>query len=172
MNDFEKQLQEDINRLPKSIEPEKELWTGIDIALNTKQSEEGAKNSSKKAVTSVSWNSSWAIAASFVFIAVVGWFGFQAEVLDKSLEPSQLVTLLEDQHKQQKEALLVSFKDVTPLTENWESQLVELDEAATAIKLALKEDPNNRALLKMLQQVYQQQISLIETVYSSKWQKI
>ena len=106
MNDFEKQLQEDINQLPKSIEPEKDLWTGIDIALNKEYSKDGAAAHTKKAVSPTSrnsswnsaWNNPWALAASFAIIAFVSWFGFQSQSVDKVLEPDQLVTLLEAQH--------------------------------------------------------------------------
>ena len=68
--------------------------------------------------------------------------------------------------------LLVSYQKAQPITDNWQTQLEELDAAAEAIKPALKTDPNNKALLQMLQQVYQQQLSLIETVYNPKWQAI
>ena len=44
--------------------------------------------------------------------------------------------------------------------------------AADAIKAALENDPNNMALLRMLQSVYQQQIDLIERVHAPKWQQI
>ncbi|WP_346993140.1 hypothetical protein [Alteromonas gracilis] len=47
-----------------------------------------------------------------------------------------------------------------------------MDDAADAIKTALKEDPDNSALIKMLHHVYQQQIALIERVHAPKWQQI
>lgn len=171
MNDFEKHLQDKINQLPKCVEPEKELWTGIEIALNSSVVDDKG-TPSKKVFDSGSWNKPWVLAASFAFIAVLSWFGLQSNNGTVTASPEQLVALLAQQHQEQKEALLVSYKESVPLTQNWQAQLSELDDAAEAIKVALKEDPNNKALLKMLQQVYQQQISLIENVHSPKWQKI
>ncbi len=174
MSDFERKIQEEINRLPKCIEPEKELWTGIEIALHASQkkdnSEDNKRSESPRKI--IPKNSVFALAASITFIAFLGWFGTQQGYFIESDYPSQLVASLEKQHIQHKEALLVSFEGGTPLTQNWQEQLTELDEAAVAIKSALKEDPDNVTLLKMLQQIYQQQISLIEKVYAPKWQKI
>ena len=67
--------------------------------------------------------------------------------------------------------MLVRFQEQPALTHNWQEQLTELDEAADAIKAALENEPNNMALLKMLQSVHQQQINLIERVHSPKWQQ-
>ena len=79
---------------------------------------------------------------------------------------------MQTQHQEQKRALLVSFSNKTPLSSDWQKQMQELDEAEKAILSALENDPDNHALLKMLQQVYQQQLSLIENVYNPKWQAI
>ncbi|AGH47072.1 hypothetical protein C427_4973 [Paraglaciecola psychrophila 170] len=49
---------------------------------------------------------------------------------------------------------------------------MELDDAADAIKTALENEPNNMALLKMLQSVHQQQINIIERVHSPKWSQL
>ena len=74
--------------------------------------------------------------------------------------------------QKQKQALLVHFAGQPALTNNWQEQVAELDKAELAIKAALKNEPNNMALLKLLQNVYQQQISLIERVHSPKWSQI
>jgi hypothetical protein len=64
---------------------------------------------------------------------------------------------------------LIRFQDQPALTQNWQDQLTELDDAAVAIKMALRNESNNMALLKTLRYVHQQQINLIERVHSSKW---
>jgi hypothetical protein len=67
---------------------------------------------------------------------------------------------------------LVRFQDQPALTQNWQDQLTGLDDADDAIKTALENKPNNMALLKMLQSVHQQQITLIERMHSPKWQQL
>ena len=81
----------------------------------------------------------------------------------------RLVSQLSQQHEEQKQFLLTGYAQQPALTDNWQAQLTELDEAATAIKTALREDPNNAAMVNMLQQVYQQQIKLIQSVHRPGW---
>lgn len=83
-----------------------------------------------------------------------------------------LVNVLSRQHEQQKQQLLVRFQDQTAVTDDWQTQIQELEDAAAAVKLALKQDPDNTALLGMLQHIYQQQLLLIERVHAPKWQQI
>lgn len=83
-----------------------------------------------------------------------------------------LVNVLSRQHEQQKQQLLVRFQDQAAVTDDWQTQIQELEDAAAAVKLALKQDPDNTALLGMLQHIYQQQLLLIERVHAPKWQQI
>ena len=76
------------------------------------------------------------------------------------------------QHEEQKSVLLASYAQSPELTSNWQAQLQELEEAANAIASALQSDPENIALLKMLQQVHQKQLQLIESVHAAPWQTI
>lgn len=182
MSEFNKKLDEQLAQLPKSIEPEKDLWVGIEHALNRVEhsqfEQSHAANDTPNnppsllVVSSRNQTPLWGMAAAVTFVALIGWLGFQGAGLPKQVSSADLVAQLEQQHVEQKQALLVSYQTQEPLTKDWQSQLSELDAAANAIKAALEEDPNNKALLQMLQQVYQQQLSLIETVYNPKWQAI
>jgi len=58
------------------------------------------------------------------------------------------------------------------LTDNWQVQLQELEDAEQAIKQTLENEPKNKALLSMLAQVYQQQLDLINKVHAPRWQHI
>lgn len=198
MSEFEKKLKAQLEQMPPSIEPEKDLWVGIEHALNraedaryaphqgTNDNEQGAESQSRPSVSSPNGkvrkkptltlvkrgNPMLSMAAAVASVAVLGWFGFQQQAVTQAPTMASVVEQLEKQHIEQKQALLVSYQSSQPVTSDWQAQLSELDSAATAIKAALKEDPNNKALLHMLQQVYQQQLSLIETVYNPKWQAI
>ena len=175
MKTFEQALQKQIEELPKSVDPQRDLWAGIDIAIA--ESSVSKASEAKKEKENNKWfiqpGYSLAMVASVAFIAVLVWFGNNHRPqLEQIPAMNQLVVMLEQQHSQQKQALLTHYAGQEAVTDNWQEQLLELDKAAEAIKVALKNDPNNMALLKMLQQVHQQQISLIETVYQPKWQKI
>ncbi len=66
----------------------------------------------------------------------------------------------------------MQYQNQPALTDNWQQQLTELEDAERAIKQALENEPENPALLKMLAQVYQQQLDLINKVHAPKWQTI
>lgn len=158
-HDFDKRLATELEQLPKEQLPQRDLWSGIDYAL---QQEQQAK---PKATVKY-----MATAAAVAMVTSLVWLNTQAPV--QQIQGNDLVQLLSEQHQQQKQQLLVSFEQQPALTDNWQQQLQELDDAAEAIKKALQQDENNLALLKMLQQVHQQQIDLIERVHAPKWRKI
>lgn len=161
MNDseFDSLLKQQIDRLPRHKQPRRDLFQGIELAL-------ADDSPSKSRVTP----KLYLLAASFAVFGLLGWLSFSQQ--SDMLSGEDLITALSEQHQQQKNALLVRFKDQPALTQNWQQQISELDEAAQAIKTALKNEPNNMALLKMLQSVHQQQINLIERVHSAKWSQI
>ena len=163
---FEDELQQQLAQLNKDRLPERDLWQGIELALANQETAKPFNSSEVR----VSGSKLYAIAATFAVLAMFGWMSFQQQ--SPALVGDSLVLALSEQHQQQKSALLVKFQDQPALTQNWQEQLVELDEAAVAIKSALSNEPNNMALLKMLQSVHQQQINLIERVHTPKWLKI
>lgn len=150
-----------IDEQQRDKQPERDLWPGIEQALV------------RESVTQVKAKSaikpSFAIAASVLIAVFVGWFGFES---GKSIQGEALVAALSEQHQSQKQSLLIRYKDSPATTSNWQEQLDELDKAATAIKAALNEDPNNAALLKMLKHVYEQQMQIIERVHQPAWNQI
>ena len=166
-NDFESALKQQLGGLQKEQMPERDLWQGIEIAL----ANEPAPNEIKEEQPAAQGQPKlWAVAAAVGFVGVLSWYGMNQP--QTALTQEDLVAALSSQHEAQKDELLVQFEGQPALTQNWEQQLKELDEAADAIKAALKQDPNNVALLKMLQNVHQQQIDLIERVHAPKWQQI
>ncbi|QJR81360.1 hypothetical protein CA267_011515 [Alteromonas pelagimontana] len=167
-NNFETELQKQLESLPKEKPPQRDLWKGVELGLEAPHHAAARRSSG----SSFKWIG---IAASFALVVLVGWFGLQENAphqSDKVISGEALVQALSQQHEDQKQALLVKFEGHEAFTQNWQQQLTELDEAAGAIKAALKQDPDNTALLQMLQNVYQQQILLIERVHAPKWQQI
>ncbi|MDF2180311.1 hypothetical protein P2G88_18800 [Aliiglaciecola sp. CAU 1673] len=158
--EFEKALAVQLEQLPREQQPERDLWPGIEHALN-RQSHAPLEPTKRN-------GQYWGMAAAVAMVGMLSWFGVQ------QIGPDQddLAARLSAQHQAQKQALLAKFTDQPALTENWQQQLKELDDAAMAIRKALENDPDNMAMLQMLQQVYQQQIDLIEKVHAPKWQQI
>ncbi|MFC6440645.1 hypothetical protein [Bowmanella sp. JS7-9] len=151
---FDQQLQQQIDALPKDVRPERDLWQAIERGIDTHVAPKKRP---------------YGIAAA---IALFGLVGTLVVVQQRDDAQQSLLAQLSSQHKQQVDSLLVKYAEQPALTDNWQAQLQQLDDAASAIKKALKEDPDNMALLKMLTQVHQQQIDLIEKVHAPQWQQI
>jgi hypothetical protein len=158
---FEVSIVSQLAEVNKAQLPDRDLWPGIELALSCEPS---------KPSNAVVEKRMYLVAAAVGIFGLIGWLSVNQYPV--SLTGDDLVVSLSKQHLDQKNALLVRFQDQPALTQNWQNQLTELDDAAEAIKTALQNDPNNMALLKMLQNVHQQQINLIERVHSSKWSHI
>jgi hypothetical protein len=158
---FEQALVKQLSDVNKEQQPDRDLWPGIELALSSEVADTTRVAVGKKM---------YLVAATVAMFGLIGWLSINQQLVSHTGD--DLVASLSQQHLEQKNALLVRFQDQPALTQNWQSQLTELDDAAGAIKTALENEPNNMALLKMLQSVHQQQINLIERVHSPKWSQI
>ncbi|MED5487852.1 MAG: hypothetical protein VYD38_01845 [Pseudomonadota bacterium] len=165
MSNFDDELAQHISEISKEKQPERDLWRGIELGITSQQDD-----ASSSTVTSKQW---MAIAASVCLVTVL-WFAapFAFKADESRSDGYALIDAMSMQQQQQVNSLLASYESTTALTEDWQEQLKELDDAADVIKAALKDDPDNSALIKMLHHVYQQQIALIERVHAPKWQQI
>ncbi|MDO6477470.1 hypothetical protein Q4520_18770 [Alteromonas sp. 1_MG-2023] len=176
MSDKESELNKALERLPKEMKPERDLWTGIALSIEAGEMEKQESAGKKVPVSRLRY---MAMAASlllvtslFIFIKPSEHSGNNSDKGGGDASGQALVNVLSRQHEQQKQQLLVRFQDQSAVTDDWQTQIQELEEAAAAVKLALKQDPDNTALLGMLQHIYQQQLLLIERVHAPKWQQI
>ena len=154
--DFETFLAESINNSETQIAPQKDLWQGIEKAIS---------NPATKECESSMWPKLAGIAACSVAALLSVQLVFNSSAQNTSVAMS-------DFFAEQKQTLLVQYQNQPALTDNWQQQLTELEDAERAIKQALENEPENPALLKMLAQVYQQQLDLINKVHAPKWQTI
>ncbi|KAF7787482.1 hypothetical protein PRUB_a4878 [Pseudoalteromonas rubra] len=145
--------QQDQDQLP---EPQRDLWQGIEKAINVSSTE-------------VPSRSPWIKLAGVAACVSAGLLSWQVIMT----QPRQdTMTHMSAFFEQKKQTLLVQYEAQPALTKDWQGPLQELEEAEQAIKLALMKDPDNAALLKMLAQVYQQQLDLITKVHQPQWQQI
>ncbi|WP_088332303.1 hypothetical protein [Lacimicrobium sp. SS2-24] len=156
-HNFDNTLEQQLRQLPKERQPQRDLWPGIEHALNAEIAPANGRKVS-------------ALVASVLAVGMLGWMSLSYIPASNPSQP--LATVLSEQHQQQKAYLLATYADQPALTDNWQAQLKELDDAALVIKQALEQDPQNMALLKMLKQVHQQQIDLIERVHTPRYQQI
>ena len=154
---FDDYLSESLTHLNKDIAPQKELWNGVERAIIT--------NNAPGKSHRPTWVKLSAIAACSTAALVSAALFFTTPQANTALAMSEFFT-------EQKQSLLVQYKTQTALTNNWQVQLQELEDAEKAIKQTLENEPHNKALLSMLAQVYQQQLDLINKVHAPRWQQI
>ncbi len=155
--DFDQFLNEQLQSQEKELSPSRDLWPGIEHAINL-------QSNAQPSAAKRNWvMPAFGSAAAAILVAVVGL----NMPMQQGAEQTQFA-LISDVFEQQKQSLLVQYQSQPALTDNWQQQLAELEQAEKAIKTALEDDPNNRALLGMLAQVYQQQLDLINKVHSPK----
>lgn len=157
MNTKDQLLQNELDSLKNEIQPERDLWSGIDHGINhsTWHSNFSVKN--------------LAVAASFALVlsfAVVQSLRPASNNIDEGL--LQLMSALQLEHKQNKQALLVKFTESMPSYQHWETEMQELEDAEALLYETLLKEPNNLTILTILRQVQNKQLELLNTVYAPR----
>ena len=124
-------------------------------------------NDKKKAFTPVAW------AASIVAAVLLTWVTLGPEQLT-SKPQINLVAAMQQDFEQQKQTMLVNFgaPDIKQLPVAMQTELVKLSSAQNTISKALADDPNNSDLLNLLRWTQQQELDLLNQLYSPQWQTI
>lgn len=170
-NEISDQLLADkVANLPEEMEPQRDLWIGIERAIQDKPQDDLHDNADKKAVhfAPVAW------AASIVVAVLVTWLSFNSPMqsdapltANNTSEPmvsEKLVTVLANNFLEQKQSMLVSYgqPDLNQLPAKMQEQLLQLSQARLAIKKALENDENNVDLLNLLRFTQQQELNLLQ----------
>ena len=174
-----------VNELPKDMQPQRDLWSGIERAIQDKVQQDNSK-SNNNTVLPMAW------AASIVAAVLVAWISFApttstlSPLLTKSneekvpLNTEVIISSMQANFQQQKQAMLVSYgkPDMASLPINMQNQLVELAKARRTIEKALVDDVNNVDLLNLLRFTQQQELNLLQQLYpymnnkNIQWQTI
>ncbi|WP_232769258.1 hypothetical protein [Colwellia sp. Bg11-28] len=168
----DKTLAEQVATLPVEMTPERDLWSGIERAINHKRQEVAAENQGNLFMPSA-----WA--ASIALVMLVSWFTFSPSINEES-EPvlvktqekngvtqGQLVNFMQQNFKKQKQTLLASYGQPTvdKLPAAMQQELIQLSDARASIRKALLTDENNTDLLNLLDFTQQQELKLLQQLY-------
>ena len=156
-------LSEELEALDKEMTPGRDLWPGIEQAI--------AKLPQQRTREDVSNFQVWTrMAAAFVPVALVAglWFGQDGT----SPQEPEWLTPVSASYELQKKQLLQQVSGQHVVDGKWQDSMAELEAAEASLKQALQAQPQNPALMKMLNQVYQQQLSLIEKAHKPKFRMI
>ena len=167
MSISDKTLQQHVNELPQEISPERDLWVGIEKAIEH-QSQQSTVAPEKSAFkTPVAW------AASMVAAVLLTWLGSDIYA-PSTATPQTIAVQMHHQFEQQKNMMLTSFghPNLKELPVSMQVELQQLDKARTSIEKALTDDENNSDLIDLLHWTQQQELKLIERLYRPLWQTI
>lgn len=149
----DKVLSAQLDSLPNEMTPKRDLWPGIEQAVAKRPQIASAANDGH-------WHNWARTAAAFVPAALLLVFWLQSSP-DMTTEPGS-IRALSAGFELQKRQLLRHVGSETSAVNDWQTSLTELEQAEDAIVKALQSQPEDPALLKMLSQIYQQQLALIQ----------
>lgn len=148
-----------VNDMPKELAPERDLWPGIEKAIGHLPQQRVDNETNK-------WQTWSKVAASFAPVALVLglWLSPQFGA-NQDTDMSQVFNPIAASFDIQKRQLLTQVSDQDSVVANWQESLKELEQAEQALIKALQSQPEDPALMKMLYQVYQQQLELIQKAH-------
>ncbi|MDA8621335.1 hypothetical protein N9L48_01700 [Psychrosphaera sp.] len=160
-SDNDQILERAINDLPKELEPCRDLWAGIEQAVAKTEQEH------KRPPVYSNWKS---IAAAFLPFAFL--MGFYINGTNQTTGSMPWLEPVTASFELQKTQLLKRVSDQPQITNNWQQSLKELEQAEQSLKQALKSQPGDPALMKMLTHVYQRQLDIIARSHQPKYIQI
>lgn len=152
----------DVAEKPAEISPNKDLWRGIEASISRSQVNVtiGRRN------RWMTWLSATA-ATVLVMTGVMLSAMHQNNAAIPNHHGIDLLTMLTQQHQQQRQVLLTSFSDAgyQQSANELENELQQLRDAATKITAQLRLEPDNAELWQFLQWIHQQELDLLRTMY-------
>lgn len=162
----DQELDQHITQLSTEMTPDRDLWIGVERAITRQEQVQVAKVSAKGQIH-LAW------AASFVAAILLTWGVLYPQEQSKQT-PLSLASMMEKNFEQNKKLILTSYGQEKPktLSAEMQKQFKELSSARAAINKALKAEPNNSDLLNLLRWTQQQELDLLQKIYSPQWQTI
>ncbi len=154
----EQRLLDALEALPREVLPQRDLWPGIAHGLMMPEREP------------VAWYRHAALAASVVLVLSLSlYFGTQQplQALPNSVV-EEFLSSLKNEHAINKQTMLVQYQDQEAYYPDWEKDLEDMEQAEAVIFEALRDDPENLQLIRMLRQVQDNQLDLIDAVFDPR----
>ena len=160
----EQELASKVAELPSEITPERDLWSGIERAIQVNAPHRHSLIT--KPLIPFAW------AASIIAAVLLTWMNIAPQ---RGIDaPVTIAATMQQDFEQQKQTLLVSFGQpkLHELAPEMTEQLAKLASAQASISKALIDDPTNADLLNLLRWTQQQELDLLEQLLSPQWQSI
>jgi hypothetical protein len=172
----EQDLQKEVASLPDEMTPQRDLWTGIERAIQAKKQDAPSfESTTKKVFMPTAWAASLVAAVLVTWVSFSPYFSSQpVDMAQQENSPLNLVMAMQENFQQTKQTMLVSFGQpkVSELPKEIQTELTKLSSALKTIEKALLEDPTNNDLLNLLRWTQKQELDFLTQLYSPKWQSI
>lgn len=156
----EQRLDKELKALAKEVTPDRDLWSGIELAIEHKAQKK------KTSTLPVAW------AASIVAAVLLSWMAF--DPVEQVEDGYSLAKQMDNRFQQDKQAMLISLgqPNMSELPEEMQLQFTQLSSARKSLEKALSDDPENNELINLLGWLHQQELQLLEQIYRPQWQTI
>jgi len=170
----EQELQALVLQLPTELSPERELWSGIEKAINDKAQDNFDGNKTQWQKAPVAWAASVVAAVLLTWGVITPQSGLNDSFNSELSGSINLIAAMQQTFEQQKQGMLISYgqPNLKELTPEMQEQFKQLSSAQLTIKKALESEPNSTDLLNLLRWTQQQELDLLKQLYSPQWQSI
>jgi len=143
------------------VTPPRDLWRGIEANISRSQ-----VKLNRRSRNYWLWFTS-AAASVFVLAGITLSFSLNSVSPSVSGQQLELLTMVTQQHQQQRQILLANYEDagLQPTFSELQSELEQLRSAAVKVTEQLRLDPDNSELWQFLQWLHQQELDLLKVMY-------
>lgn len=156
-------LEKQLARVSPTLTPERDLWAGIDHAIEHQQPVAARRRGP------------WLAVAATVMVGVaVGWLTFTGPAPTPQMTLATLAKQMSEDFHAQRQTMLVSYgqQDYSALSQGMQTELAQLETGIAAVNRALEADPDNAELLELLGFLQQQVLDLLSRLYQPGWQTL
>ncbi|PHR66079.1 hypothetical protein [Pseudidiomarina marina] len=145
----------------REVTPPRDLWRGIEASISRSQVTLKRKPSNYWV-----WFTG-AAASIFVIVGVTLSLSMNSVSTTVNGQQLELLTMVTQQHQQQRQILLANYEDagLQPTFSELQSELEQLRSAAVQVTEQLRLDPDNSELWQFLQWLHQQELDLLKVMY-------
>lgn len=145
----------------RDVSPPRDLWRGIEANISRSQ-----VTLKRQPNNYWLWFSS-AAASIFVIAGITLSLSLNPVSTSVNGQQLELLTMVTQQHQQQRQILLANYEDagLQPTFSELQSELEQLRSAAVKVTEQLRLDPDNSELWQFLQWLHQQELDLLKVMY-------
>ncbi|PCK09133.1 MAG: hypothetical protein COA42_05625 [Alteromonadaceae bacterium] len=160
-------LDERVTQLGHEGMPNRDLWPGIEQAINPRDEVKESWFTARlpRFVPASIAMTALSITTTAAVLIILNFIPRQTEQPQNTVyqyEMENAIRALERSYQSETQQMLVRYQSRPALTDNWQQQLQDLHEARQTVISAMLESPENMQFIRMLKNIHQQELMIIE----------